>query len=273
MAAPSANEDLASVAFTKQAPKFDTIYSSNTIIDYKRTRVRTHFEKYLQPKSKILELNSGTGEDAVYFSRLGHKVHATDISAGMQQMLNEKVIRTGLQSEVSSEICSFTRLHLLQNKGPYDAVFSNFAGLNCSDNLQEVLDGLSPLLKPGGILTMVVLPRFCLWETLLLLKGKFKTATRRLFSANGRKANIEGESFKCWYYNPSFFRHFLKDKFNVLSIEGLCTFVPPSYIERFPEKHPGWYAFLQRLENRYKGTYPWRSIGDYYIITLRKKEY
>ena len=81
------NEELAAVAFSKQAPIFDSIYSPNAIIEYKRKRVREHVERYLQTESNILELNSGTGEDAIYFSSVGHTVHATDISEGMQKVL------------------------------------------------------------------------------------------------------------------------------------------------------------------------------------------
>src|SRR5207253_2642657 len=129
-------------------------------------------------------------------------------------------------------------LALLKNRGPYDVIFSNFAGLNCTDELNNVLHSFDPLLKQGGIVTLVIMPTFCLWEILLLFKGKFKTATRRLFSKNGRKAHIVGELFTCWYYNPSYIIKQLKNNFDLLSCEGLCTIVPPSYIENFAEKYP-----------------------------------
>jgi len=54
-------------------------------------------------------------------------------------------------------------------------------------------------------------------------------------------------------------------------LEGLCTLVPPSYIENFAEKHPRLYNFLQRKENSLKSKWPWKLIGDYYIITLKKR--
>jgi len=78
------NEQAAEKAFSKQSAIFDEIYSSNIIIQYKRQRVRDHLEQFLKPNSKILELNAGTGEDAVWFGKHGHTVHATDISKGMQ---------------------------------------------------------------------------------------------------------------------------------------------------------------------------------------------
>jgi hypothetical protein len=63
----------------------------------------------------------------------------------------------------------------------------------------------------------------------------------------------------------------VKDSFDVLSVEGLCTIVPPSYIEHFAEKYPKIYNRLKKLEERYRFSWPWRFIGDYYIISLRKK--
>ena len=265
------NEHYAEAAFTLQAPVFDKLYNDDAIIQYKRKRVRDHVMQYLPPRSSILELNSGTGEDAIFFANEGHHVHATDISAGMQQALKEKVAEHKLHDDISYELCSFTQLGQLQNKGHFDAIFSNFAGLNCTDELDKVLASFGHLLKPGGIVTLVVLPKFCLWETLLILKGKFRTATRRFFGKSGRKAHVQGEYFKCWYYNPSFIISHLKDSFDVLSVEGLCTIVPPSYIDKFSEKHPKLFTFLKRKEDTLKTKWPWKYIGDYYIISLKKK--
>jgi len=265
------NEQLAEAAFTRQSVIFDEIYSGNTIVNYKRGRVRAHVLQYLAPSSAMLELNSGTGEDALFFAQNGHRVHATDISAGMQQELKRKMEMNGVDDNVTTELCSFTKLYRLTYKGPYDLIFSNFAGLNCTDRLDKVLKSFHSLLKPNGVVTLVILPKFCLWETLLLFKGKFRTAFRRFFSSHGTKAHIEGTYFKCWYYNPSFIIKNLKDDFDLLSIEGLCTIVPPSYIEGFAEKHPGAYKFLKEKEDKLKSRWPWKYLGDYYIISLRKK--
>src|SRR5690606_5597122 len=168
------------------------------------------------------------------------------------------------------ERCSFTSLARLHNKGPYDFIFSNFAGLNCTDKLDQVLDDLPALLKPGGMITLVFLPAFCLWEFLLLFKGKFKTATRRLFGKNGVQAHMEGVIFKCWYYRPSYVIRRLRSSCLLMQAEGLCTLVPPSYIEQFAEKYPRFYRFLQKKENRLKDKWPWKYMGDYVILTFKK---
>ena len=265
------NEQLAEAAFSKQSKIFDEIYSGNTIVNYKRERVRKHMLQLLNPGSQILELNSGTGEDALFFAQHGHHVHATDLSVGMQNELMNKVALHNMQAKVSNELCSFTNLAQLKNQGPYDHTFSNFAGLNCTGELDKVLASFNDLLKPGGTVTLVILPKFCLWETLLVFKGKYRTAFRRFFSSKGVTAHVEGTYFKCWYYNPSFIVDQLKSSFNLLGLEGLCTIVPPSYIEGFAEKHPAAYQFLKRWEDKLKEKWPWKYIGDYYIISLRKR--
>jgi len=265
------NEEKAALAFSNQSATFDEQYAGNTIIQYKRERVRKHVLQYLKPNSNILELNAGTGDDAIYFAKLGHRVHATDIASGMQEKLKEKVISHQLTAFVSNELCSYTSLEQLKNKGPYDLIFSNFAGLNCTNQLEKVLLSFDHVLNHGGLVTLVILPKFCLWETLLIFKGKFKTATRRFFSSNGRKAKIDGDIFTCWYYSPKYVISKLKNKFTPVELEGLCTIVPPSYIEQFAEKHPKIYSYLVTKENRLKNKWPWKYIGDYYIITLRKQ--
>ena len=265
------NEQQAESAFSTQSVIFDDIYSANTIVNYKRERVRSHVLNLLKPSSSILELNSGTGEDALFFAQEGHHIHATDISTGMQQQLKKKVSAHGMNDWVSTEICSYTKLSELKNQGPYNHIFSNFAGLNCTDELDKVLASFNNLLKPGGIVTLVILPKFCLWETLMLVKGKFRTAFRRFFAGRGAKAHIEGVYFKCWYYNPSFVTRHLKDNFDLVDLEGLCTLVPPSYIEGFAEKHPKAYNFLKNKEDKLKTSWPWKYIGDYYVISLKKR--
>jgi len=265
------NELKASEAFTKQSKIFDQLYKEDSIIQYKRQRVREHILQYARTKDFMLELNCGTGEDAVFFARHGCKVHATDISEGMLNELKKKVDHGFLNDSVSVEQISFTDLGHLQVDQQFDYVYSNFGGLNCTDQVGKILLSLNEVVKPGGVVTLVIISKFCLWEIILLFKGKFKTAFRRFFSGRGRKAHVEGSFFKCWYYSPSFIKKHLEPEFEFLSLEGLCTIVPPSYIENFAVKYPKVFGFLARQENKLKAQWPWNRIGDYFIISFRKK--
>ena len=265
------NEHQSARAFSRQSKIFDELYKNNSIIQYKRERVRAVVEQFAANNSNVLELNSGTGEDAIWLAEQGHTVHATDISPGMQEVLLSKVNALNLQDKISTEIISFTDLENLKERKEYDLIFSNFAGLNCTGELNKVLHSFAALLKSNGIAVLVILPNFCLWEFFLLFKGKFKTAFRRFFSSKGVPAHIEGAYFRCWYYNPSYIAKHLQNQFSVLTVEGLCTIVPPSYIEGFAEKHPKLFSFLKRKESKWKTRWPWKNIGDYYIIVLEKK--
>lgn len=271
MIADMNNEEQSAKAFSLQSKIFDELYRGNSIIQYKRERVRAVVHQFAPKNSAVLELNSGTGEDAIWFAEQGYTVHATDISSGMQDTLKSKVNALNLQEKISTEIISFTDLEHLKERKEYDLIFSNFAGLNCTGELDKVLHSFSSLLKTKGIAVLVILPKFCLWEFLLIFKGKFKTAFRRFFSSKGVSAHIEGTYFRCWYYNPSFVIKHLQSQFTVLRVEGLCTIVPPSYIEGFAEKSPGLFSFLKAKENKWKSNWPWKSTGDYYIIALEKK--
>ena len=264
-------QESAARAFNLQAGEFDILYGNDSIIRYKRERVREQVESFLAPHSQILELNAGTGEDAIYFALRGHRVHATDISGNMLEVLGSKVQSLQLQEAVTKEKIAYTALEDLEKQGPYDLIFSNFAGLNCTNRLDKVLDSFAHLLKPGGYATLVILPRFCLWEFLLLFRGKFRTAFRRFSGKKGTAAKINDQHFRCWYYNPSFIRKHLTATFDVVSLEGLCTVVPPSYIEGFAEKRPRLFHFLKDKENKWKSRWPWKLIGDYYILTLKKR--
>ena len=265
------NERNASIAFSKQSVLFDELYKDDTIVDFKRNRVRDHVYQFIKPQSHILELNAGTGDDAIYFARQGHRVHATDISEGMQAQLKKKVQLSNLSDAVTTELCSYTLLNTLHYSGPYDYLFSNFAGLNCTHELEKVLKSISPLIKEKGVITLVILPKFCLWEFLLIGKGKFKTALRRFCGKKGARSHIEGEYFRCWYYNPGFVKKIMAADYEHLQTEGLCTFVPPSYISNFAEKYSAIYNYFTKKELQVCKKWPWRSIGDYYIISFRKK--
>ena len=259
-------------AFEKQATVFDDIYDHNLIVKYKRNRTHAHLEKYLKNGSKILELNAGTGNDAIYFANKGHFIHATDVSKGMLSQLNQKVKDSNLNEFISTEQISFCDLKQISKKTTYDVIFSNFGGLNCTNTLNEVLLSFSNLLKPNGIITLVIMPPICLWEIFTFMKGNFRMAFRRLFAKNGAKAHIEGVHFLCWYYRPSYIYEYLKKDFELMEVEGLCTIVPPSYFERFPTRFPRIFALLKKIEDKMKHKFPFKYTGDYFIITLKKRQ-
>lgn len=262
-------EQQVSDAFSRQAPSFDDIYETNTITTWMRDRARAEVLQHIQPASHILELNCGTGLDALFFVKQGHKVLATDNAPGMLSALNEKIIQRGLQDSITTQRCSFNDLENLHGQ-EFDYVYSNFGGLNCSDNLPKVLCDIDKLLKPGGHFTLVIMPKICPWDLFMMFKGYFKTAFRR-FKRNGTPAHIEGVHFTCYYYNPSLVINTMGADYTVASLKGLAIVVPPPYIEHFREKHPNTFARLEAIENKIYSKSPYNHWCDHYAITMQKK--
>lgn len=67
-------------AFSKQSFSFDEEDFQNPILQEMRKQVYEHVDKYITPDSNILELNAGTGIDALRFIQKGHRITATDRS-------------------------------------------------------------------------------------------------------------------------------------------------------------------------------------------------
>lgn len=264
----SAQENLVNNAFSRQSPIFDDIYETNDITLWMRSRVRDEVMKYINIGDKMLELNAGTGIDACYFSSKGIEVLATDNANGMIAKLEEKIRDRNIDN-LKVKKCSFNNLEYLKDK-KFNYIFSNFSGLNCTNDLRKVLTDINDLLVPGGHFSLVIMPKFCPWEMAMFFKGKFKFAFRR-FKKDGARAHLEGVYFQCYYYNPSYVLNHMKQyDFKLCSLKGLAIVMPPPYIEHFKTKHPKLFNFLAKLENKIWDKWPFNTWGDHYIITMQK---
>lgn len=259
---------LATEAFTKQAPEFDAIDAANPLIARMRQIVRTSAMRHYLPNDTLLELNAGTGIDSFYFASKGVHVLATDAASGMVAQLKTKRA-THPEFKVEIEQCSFLDLHQLGER-KFKHVFSNFGGLNCTEHLDHVLKGIDQLLLPDGTCTLVIMPRFSPWELGAALKGNFKLALRR-WKKNGTPAHLEGFTFPCFYYSPSYVREQLGDHYEGIEQRALSLFVPPPHMETFPTKWPMTTRILDRIEERVARWWPFRNWGDHFLIILQKK--
>jgi ubiquinone/menaquinone biosynthesis C-methylase UbiE len=220
-------------AFSKQSNIFDEYEETNDILKWMRSITHKHIEKYLRKNEKILDINAGTGLDAIYLARQGFRVHCIDIAEGMIDKKNKKVRKKQLEDLISYQVLSFTDLDKLNDK-LFDYIISNFGGLNCVQNLQDVFTHFGKILKPGGKVTLAIMPHICLWELGLIFRGIFETAFRRL-NKNGTEANVEGINFTTYYHSVSKTIKALGSSFRVLEIQGLASVSPLPYMINFPK--------------------------------------
>lgn len=253
--------------FDVSAKNYDKVFTFTNIGKAQRKQVHKFINKTIcqNKKLSILELNCGTGEDAIYFSKKGHKVLATDISEEMIKVAKSK----------NNNICFLQQdINTITSKiftEKFDLIFSNFGGLNCLSNSQFelFLQKSVTLLKPNGKLIMVVMPKHCLWEFIYFsIKGKFKKANRR--NTNSVViANVNGEKVSTWYHNPKEIVS-LTEKLYVLDmIKPIGISIPPSYLESsFLSKKP-FINILTTIEKLLSNKF-WAKYADHYLIEFTK---
>jgi len=253
-------------AFTRQSLHYDEDDKKNLILADMRRQVREHVESFLKPDDRILELNAGTGLDAVYFAGKGHRVHATDLSDGMIEVIKRKVNDLQLYSRLTYQQCSYDQLDEL-NLGRFDYLFSNFGGLNCIRDLDNVTCNFSSILKKNGYATIVVMPMVSLWELLSVFKGN--TRAFRRFNKNGTISHLEGEYFITYYHTLSTIVKAFGPDFQLMKVEGLSALIPPPHKAAFPQQRPGLYRFLKKLDKKVRGHFPFNRWADHIITTFQ----
>ncbi len=261
------NQLLVSEAFSAQAPIFDETQDSNQVLLWMRNQVYRHLEEYLKPGDSILEINAGTGIDAIHFARRGHTIVAVDNAPGMIDEMRKKAAISGVADKITVYRCSFTELNIVPAQ-TFDVVFSNFGGLNCIPDLRKVAEQLRPYLKKTSLLFLAIMPPICPWELLYLLRGNLRFALRR-FHKGGTASRIEGRHFLSWYFTPQEVTRAFGREFIALSLRGIAALTPPPYMMQFQKKFPRLLRMLMKMDEAVSAFPPFNRWADYFIITLR----
>jgi ubiquinone/menaquinone biosynthesis C-methylase UbiE len=254
-------------AFSKQSHHYDEDDRANPILKDMREQVYAHVNRYLKPHSSILELNAGTGIDAMHFALLGHRVHATDLSSGMIKQITDKMKYSILQGRLTCQQLSYDQLQQVSGE-KFDYVFSNFGGLNCIHDLSSVTRNLTSLLNPGSFVTFVIMPPVSLWEVAWIFKGNPNKAFRRLHK-NGVKAHLEGEYFETYYHSLKKIKSAFGPGFKLVRSEGLCSLSPPPSPKEFASRYPRSYKMLKLMDSLVRTIPPFNRCADHLIVTFK----
>lgn len=258
--------------FDFAAAGYDTEFTHSAIGKRQRQMVYDFLESRLGLWNEILEINCGTGEDALWFANKGKQIIATDISSEMIKTAQAKADACHVKN-IEFKTLDINEIDTLDSSKKYDLIFSNFGGLNClgGEELPDFLKSArDKLLSDNGSIIMVVMSKGSIWESLFYLrKLNFKKAFRR----NTNKAllvNVNGQNVPTYYYNPSFFKK-VKESFSVEAIQNIAFFLPPSYLEPIFAKRPGLLNFLFRLERKFCKLSFLAGFADHYLIELKPR--
>lgn len=262
---------LNNASFDALANSYDNNFTHSIIGTLQRNKVWKYLEENLDGNKamNILEINCGTGEDALWLASKGHQVIATDISEQMIEVAKQKAIIQKVN--INPLVCSFVNLATQLNGQKFDMIFSNFGGLNCSNNqeLTKLNIDFAKLLKPKGLLVMILLGKKCFLENLyFLLRFNFKKLNRR---KQATEAYLSHNNFiTTWYYN---YQEMAKifNLFQLKQKKPIGLFIPPSYLEPLIQKNKLLLPIIKRLENAIGNISFLTNYSDHIYIEMKLK--
>jgi len=255
--------------FDQVAGTYDRIFEGNPITARIRPILWKSLVTHFKPGTTILELNCGTGTDAIHLAQQGIHVTATDASGRMIARGEEKARAQGL-----SHLIDFRRLPFehLTDLAPvkFDGAFSAFGGLNCTPHLTSILETLAGLVKPSASIILCLINKVSLWEIgSFLLRGKVSSAFRRM-RQSPVNVPVGNTVLDIFYYTPQGVTRTLSRWFTIEKIYGLNILSPSPNSRGFAGRHPKLTTALLDLDDRIRAYPPWHSLGDHFVIEARR---
>lgn len=256
-------------AFDSLAPSYDELFTRSLIGRAQRNAVWDVFAEIFTKGNRILELNCGTGEDAIFLSRRGASVLACDASGEMVNVARHRILLESLDDKVKIEQLPTEHLDTLSRFPQFDGVFSNFSGLNCVADLVTMAPLLAQLVKPGAPIVFCLCTRFCLFEIIwFLLHGKPRKAFRR---TSGRTvAQLGGYQVQVQYPTVRKLSQIFSDGFKLRFFRGVGIFVPPSYTESWARRYPQILDALELIDRLVCDLPGLRVIGDHFLVCFER---
>lgn len=266
---PEAHAAGVSNAFDSIAATFDSTLE-NEITLRLRVKIYSLIETLVPLRSRLLDINCGTGIDGINLSMRGYRVSGIDISQKMIAAAKKKLDSENFKN-VDFSVLSFDRLSS-QTFPAADLVLSNFGGLNCTADLRSVISGIASVTKPGGFFVGVIMPPFSLWEFFAFgLRLDWSHAVRR-FRDHADATGFKSASFPVYYHLPSTVARVFSPFFALKNIIGLNIMSPNPQSTRFATVNPHLTSMLNSLDELIERLPLFRSIGDHYIIILQKRQ-
>jgi SAM-dependent methyltransferase len=251
------------------AEDYEQVFSGTIIGKTRREAVWLELQRLFGEGKRVLEINCGTGLDAVFLARRGVELLACDISPRMIDRARRHAARNDVEDRVEFLALATENLGDLADRALFDGAFSNFSGLNCVGDLSAVQLQLAKRLKPGASLLLCMIGRFALWETVwFLLHKRPKLAFRRL----REKTSSVGRSPEVKIHRPSVeeIRSQFAPRFRLRKWRGVGITVPPSYMEHWARRFPRAIGVLAALDQKIGGLPVFRNAADCVVLEFER---
>ena len=222
--------DFAQTYWDAAAETYVQDFSGTSIGETRRHAVWRRLEKIFSPGQKLLELNCGTGIDAVHLAQRGIQLVSCDISFRMIELARRLAVSTNTSDLIEFRVLPNEQIGSLDGENVFDGAFSNFCGLNCVQDLPAVARELARLVRPGAPILLCMMGRFVPWEIAwFMAHGEPRKALRRLRGNEFRSPEPGGICIQ----RPSVkeMARIMSPAFRLRRWSGVGIAVPPTYTE------------------------------------------
>jgi SAM-dependent methyltransferase len=255
----------AATVFDAAADSYDKEFSQTLIGGMMRRAVWARCRARFTAGSRVLEMNCGTGEDARWLAQSGMTVLATDAAPEMVRVAQAKLDAAGVPN-VRLRCLAWEQLETL-DEGPFDAMLSNFGGLNCVEDLRAAAAALAGQLRSGAAAILCIMGPCVPWEWLWYLpRGRPDRAFRRL----GRRGT-SWQGLRIRYPSIRQTREAFAPEFRVVRVSALGALLPPPYAGKVLAHAPGLVRTLNRLERSLETVWPLPALADHYVVELLRR--
>jgi ubiquinone/menaquinone biosynthesis C-methylase UbiE len=254
-------------SFSHVASAYDRDFTHSSIGLKQRKQVYKSVLPLLNNRMSVLEINGGTGEDALLLAKHCKTVLTTDISP---EMVNIAQAKTAHLPNVKTLVIDINKLEVAC-KEEYDLLFSNFGGLNClsPNELKKFMDTSINLIKPHGFLIAVIMGRKTLWERFYFWVKSDTTKSRRRRNKSAVETNVDGKKVSTWYYSPKEIEAISPKGFRMVNLKPIGLFVPPSYLQAYFNNKKNTLGFLHFMDSLFGSL--WSDYADHYCICYQKQ--
>lgn len=255
-------------AFDAIAEVYDSLFTASLIGRSQRSAVWRKAVRVFRSGDRVLELNCGTGEDALFLARHGVIVCAFDASGEMVAQARARQAVEAPSAAVEFNVLCTESLENLSGEC-FDGIFSNFSGLNCVEDLSRTARVLATLAHSGSQLLICLSTRFCLWEMLhYFCRGEIRKCLRRLGGV--AQSSVGGCLVTVYYPTLGSVRKSLRPAFRLRSVTGIGVAVPPSYLEAWAQRNEGMFHVCELADRVLRHLPGVRVLGDHMLLHLER---
>jgi SAM-dependent methyltransferase len=248
------------------AETYDQVFPETLIGRVQRDAVWREIGRVFQPGQRILELNCGTGIDAVYLAGKSVRVLACDISQRMIALASSRAVAAGVSHLIDFRVLPTEEISQLAAEQPFDGVFSNFSGLNCVADHSAVARNLASVLRPGAYALFCMMGRLVPLEVAwFLVRGRLDKVTERW-----RGSSRNHDSVAVHVPSVRAMAKAFAPEFRLKNWKGVGVAVPPSSLDYLARRIPRTINLLASVDRWVACVPGLRNLADCVLLQFQR---